>query len=49
MPKELEQELKKEVSKKSWSEKRKNAYLYGTLRKTGWIPPSQRKKSKYDD
>tara|TARA_Y100000296_G_C5066936_1_gene202826 strand:- start:36 stop:158 length:123 start_codon:yes stop_codon:yes gene_type:complete len=38
MPKELKQQLKKQVSKKKWSKKRKDAYVYGTLRKTGWKP-----------
>jgi hypothetical protein len=41
MPKALEQKLKKEVAGKNWSKERKNAYIYGTLRKTGWKPSSQ--------
>lgn len=47
MPKKLERELKQEVEKKhpNWSEKRKDAYVYGTLRKTGW-KPSREKGSK---
>lgn len=43
MPKELEEKLKKEVAGKSWSKERKDAYIYGTLRKTGWIPSHQKK------
>ena len=45
MPKELEKKLKRQVEKEhpDWSEKRKNAYIYGTLRKTGWIPSTQKK------
>ena len=38
MPEKLERKLKKKVKKKKWSKKRKNAYVYGTLRKTGWKP-----------
>ena len=33
MPKELKQKLKKQVKNKKWREERKNAYVYGTLRK----------------
>ena len=36
MPKELENKLKAEVAKKGIKDK--NAYVYGTLRKTGWTP-----------
>lgn len=39
MPVELERKLKKEANKhKSWSKERKNAFIYGILRKTGWKP-----------
>jgi hypothetical protein len=38
MPEKLKRELKKQVKKKKWSKKRKDAYVYGTLRKTGWKP-----------
>lgn len=43
MPKKLEQKLKKQVAKKNWSQERKDAYVYGALRKTGWTPSSQKK------
>jgi hypothetical protein len=44
MPKELEEKLKKEADKhKSWSKERKNAYIYGTLRNTGWKPSREKK------
>ena len=46
MPKELERKLKKEVAKKNWSQERKDAYVYGTLRRTGWEPSPQKKKKK---
>ena len=26
----------------NWSEEKKNAYIYGTLRKTGWKPSTQK-------
>ena len=42
MPKELEKQLKRQASNKNWSEERKNAYIYGTLRKTGWKPSTQK-------
>ena len=38
MPKELEQKLKREARKKHFGKERTNAYVYGTLRKTGWKP-----------
>jgi len=38
MPKKLEKELKRQAIKKGLSGKRVDAYIYGTLRKTGWRP-----------
>lgn len=46
MPKELEMKLKKEAAKKGLGKKRTGAYVYGTLRKTGW-KPNQKKTKKY--
>lgn len=46
MPKKLERKLKAQARKKGWSKKRKAAYIYGTLRKTGWTPSHQKKKKK---
>lgn len=43
MPKELEQELKRRANRKKLSKERRNAYIYGTLRKTGWTPSTQKK------
>jgi len=43
MPKKLEQKLKREAAKKGWSKERQNAYVYGTLRKTGWTPSKVKK------
>lgn len=42
----LESELKKEAKKKHLSDEPADAYVYGTLRKTGWVPSTQKKKSK---
>lgn len=38
MPKKLEKILKKEAKKRGLSGDRANAFVYGTLRKTGWKP-----------
>lgn len=38
MPKKLEQDLMKQATKKGLTGARKDAYVYGTLRKTGWTP-----------
>ena len=38
MPKKLEKDLKKEAKKKGLKGARADAYVYGTLRKTGWKP-----------
>jgi hypothetical protein len=43
MPKALEEKLKKEANQhKGWSQKHKSAYIYGTLRKTGWKPSREK-------
>lgn len=38
MPKKMEMALKKEAKKKGLKGKRADAYVYGTMRKTGWTP-----------
>lgn len=38
MPKALEEKLKRETAKKHLGKERTGAYVYGTLRKTGWKP-----------
>lgn len=38
MPKKLERELKSQAKKKGLKGERADAYVYGTLRKTGWKP-----------
>lgn len=45
MPVALERELKAKVAKKKMSKERKDAYVYGTLRKTGWKPEREKKMS----
>jgi len=38
MPEKLKKELKKKAKKLNLGKKRTGAYIYGTLRKTGWKP-----------
>lgn len=38
MPVKLERQLKAKAKKKGLKGKRADAYVYGTLRKTGWKP-----------
>ncbi len=42
MPKALEAKLSKEASSKGLTDGRKDAFVYGTLRKTGWKPTRER-------
>jgi len=44
MPKKLHRKLKTEARKKfgSTTSKRARKYIYGTLRKTGWVPRKKR-------
>jgi hypothetical protein len=44
MPKALEKELKKEAKKKGLKGDKADAYVYGTLRKTGWTPKKEKGK-----
>jgi len=43
MPKALERKLRRRAKKKGLKGKQKDAYIYGSLRATGWIPSTQRK------
>lgn len=47
MPVKLERELKKRARKifGTASTERARKYIYGTMRKTGWIPSTQKQKS----
>lgn len=47
MPKKLEHELMAQADAKGLTGDRKNAYVYGTLRKTGWTPSHQKEAAKY--
>jgi hypothetical protein len=44
MPKKVEQQLKRRAEKKGLKGERADAYVYGTLRKTGWKPEREKKK-----
>ena len=46
MPKKLERKLKKKAIQKGLKGKRKKAYIYGTMRKTGWKPSRKKRKCK---
>jgi len=41
MPKELEAKLGRQATKKGLTGERRDAYIYGTMRKTGWTPSTQ--------
>lgn len=43
MPKKMEQELKAKAKKKGLTGERADAYIYGTMRKAGWTPSTQKK------
>lgn len=42
VPKKLEEKLKREAKRKGLSKKRAGAFVYGTLRKTGWKPKREK-------
>lgn len=44
MPVALERKLRKRAAKMGLSGKRARAYVYGTMRKTGWTPSTQKAK-----
>lgn len=46
MPKELERKLKREAEKKGLTGERKDAFIYGTMRKMGWKPEREKKSRK---
>ena len=49
MPKALERKLQNEAAAKGYKGKRADAYVYGTLRKTGWTPKKKKKSIKKGD
>ena len=46
MPKAMERALKIEARKKGLKGKAKDAYVYGSLRKIGWVPSTQKSKGR---
>lgn len=44
MPKALEDKLKREADEKGLKGKHKLAYIFATLRRTGWKPNREKKK-----
>lgn len=38
MPEEMERKLRQEAIRRRLTGKRRNAFIYGTMRKTGWRP-----------
>ena len=46
MPKALERRLKAEAARRGYSGDRADAFVYGTMRKTGWKPMRERKRLK---
>lgn len=42
MPLAMERKLNRQAAKKGLSGKRRRAYIYGTMRKTGWKPSRER-------
>lgn len=52
MPTVMEERLKEQARKHGLKGKHFNAYVYGTMRKTGWTPSTQKKgkkKKRVDD
>jgi hypothetical protein len=46
MPEEMEKQLRREARRKGLTGSKANAYVWGTLRKTGWKPSTQKKTRK---
>ena len=49
MPKAMERELKAEAEKRGYGKERKGAFVFGTLRKTGWKPEREKGKGMLAD
>lgn len=43
MPKRLEQKLLRQASSLGYTGRRKDAFVYGTMRKTGWTPEHEKR------
>lgn len=46
MPEKMERKLRVEAAKKGLKGKRANAYIYGTMRDTGWRPAREERRAK---
>ena len=46
MPKKMEEKLKRQARKKGLKGEAFDAYVYGTMRDTGWKPKKRKKKAK---
>jgi len=46
MPKKMEEKLKREAHKKGLRGEALRAYVYGTMRKSGWKPNREKKRKK---
>lgn len=46
MPKKLHRKLERQAKKKGMKGERKDRYVYGAMRETGWKPERERKKKK---
>ena len=44
MPKKLERSLRRQAKAEHLSKEETKAYVYGTLRKTGWKPKRERRR-----
>ena len=42
-PKVMERALKREAKKKGYGKERTNAFVYGSMRATGWKPKKKKK------
>lgn len=49
MPKKMEEALKKAAKKKKLKGKQRKAYIYGTMRKSGWTPKRKKKCKKMEN
>lgn len=45
MPQAMEQALRREALKRRLIGKRKDSFIYGTMRKSGWVPSTQKQGS----
>lgn len=43
MPKKLEKALENSAEKKGLLDERKDAYIYGGMRRAGWVPGREKK------